>query len=137
MEAYLELGMNPNQNLFSKCCQTKKEICWFYWDLSKKSWNKNNVERERMEHTFRIVDMCKCQWVIWRHKWSPCYQIAHGWKISGVYINRISFTNKNNKRFLRSFHFFSSFFFFLFFLYGDHMVFLPPQKSLYNNKKIT
>ena len=29
MEAYLELGMNPNQNLFSKYCQTKKKSAGF------------------------------------------------------------------------------------------------------------
>jgi hypothetical protein len=37
-------------------------------------------EREKYTH-LRWVDMCKWQRVIPRHKGSPCYRIAHGWKI--------------------------------------------------------
>jgi hypothetical protein len=38
-------------------------------------------EREKYTH-LRSVDMCKCQRVIPRHKGSPRYRIAHGWKMS-------------------------------------------------------
>jgi hypothetical protein len=31
-------------------------------------------------HFLRYMDMCKCQRVIPRHKQSPRYRIAHGWK---------------------------------------------------------
>jgi hypothetical protein len=35
---------------------------------------------EKNTHTLRYVDMCKWQRVIPRHKGSPRYRIAHGWK---------------------------------------------------------
>jgi hypothetical protein len=35
---------------------------------------------EKNTHTLRQVDICKWQWVIPRHKGSPRYRIAHGWK---------------------------------------------------------
>jgi hypothetical protein len=35
---------------------------------------------EKNTHTLRYVDMCKWQRVIPRHKRSPLYRIAHGWK---------------------------------------------------------
>jgi hypothetical protein len=35
---------------------------------------------EESTHTLRYVDMCKWQRVIPRHKGSPRYRIAHGWK---------------------------------------------------------
>jgi hypothetical protein len=38
-------------------------------------------EREKYTH-LRKVDMCKWRRVILRHKGSPHYLIAHGWKIS-------------------------------------------------------
>jgi hypothetical protein len=38
-------------------------------------------EREKYTH-LRWVDMCKWQIVIPRHKGSPRYRIAHGWKMS-------------------------------------------------------
>jgi hypothetical protein len=38
-------------------------------------------EREKCTH-LRWVDMCKWQRVITRHKGSPRYRIAHGWKMS-------------------------------------------------------
>jgi hypothetical protein len=37
-------------------------------------------EREKYTH-LRWVDMCKWQRVIPKHKGSPRYRIAHGWKI--------------------------------------------------------
>jgi hypothetical protein len=36
--------------------------------------------RDKNTHTLRQVDMSKWQRVMPRHKGSPCYRIAHGWK---------------------------------------------------------
>jgi hypothetical protein len=46
-----------------RCCQNKTNISWSYRDSSKRS-----------------LDMCKWQRMIPRHKGSPRYRIAHGWK---------------------------------------------------------
>jgi hypothetical protein len=73
-------------------------------------------EREKYTH-FRWVDMCKWQRVIPRHKGSPRYRIAHGWKM------RMDLLNLKPLNFLMhfrepgsSFHAYSYFFFFLIFL---------------------
>jgi hypothetical protein len=65
-----------------RCCQNKTSFSWSYRDSSKRSLENDVISRrgrEKYTH-LRWVDMCKWQRVIPRHKGSPCYQIAHGWK---------------------------------------------------------
>jgi hypothetical protein len=65
-----------------RCCQNKTSFSWSYRDSSKRSLENNVISRrgrEKYTH-LRQVDMCKCQRVIPRHKGSPRYRIAHGWK---------------------------------------------------------
>jgi hypothetical protein len=70
---------------------------WYYkWDVVKRRqashgltesrqkghWKKMLYQggRDKNTHTLRQVDMSKWQRVMPRHKGSPCYRIAHGWK---------------------------------------------------------
>jgi hypothetical protein len=65
-----------------RCCQNKTSFSWSYRDSSKRSLENDVISRrgrEKYTH-LRWVDMCKWQRVIPRHKGSPCYRIAHGWK---------------------------------------------------------
>jgi hypothetical protein len=65
-----------------RCCQSKTSFSWSYRDSSQRSFENDVISRrgrEKYTH-LRYVDMCKWQIVIPRHKGSPRYQIAHGWK---------------------------------------------------------
>jgi hypothetical protein len=65
-----------------RCCQNKTSFSRSYRDSSKRSLENNVISRrgrEKYTH-LRYVDMCKWQRVIPRHKGSPRYRIAHGWK---------------------------------------------------------
>jgi hypothetical protein len=65
-----------------RCCQNKTSFSWSYRDSSKRSLENNVISRRgREKYTgLRWVDMYKWQRVIPRHKGSPRYRIAHGWK---------------------------------------------------------
>jgi hypothetical protein len=74
---------SPTKILQMICCQNKTSFSWSYRDLSKRSLKNNVISRrgKRKIHTLRWVDMFKWQRMIPRHKGSPRYRIAHGWKI--------------------------------------------------------
>jgi hypothetical protein len=121
-----------------RCCQNKTSFSWSYRDSSKRSLENDVISRrgKRKIHTLGWVDMCKWPRVIPRHKGSPRYRIAHGWKDefgsfkSWVLKFLMHFREPGSSFYFIFYHtysyiyfFFSSLFLiliFLFFLYCSH-----------------
>jgi hypothetical protein len=69
-------------NIHLKYCQIKREIYWNYRDSSKKAMENKCWKERGMKHTHLHRWTCASgKSMIPRHKWSPRYRIAHGWKI--------------------------------------------------------
>jgi hypothetical protein len=109
-----------------RCCQNKTSFSWSY--RQKGHWKKmlyQGGEREKYTH-FRWVDMCKWQRVIPRHKASPRYGIAHGWKKRMDLLNLkpwMHFREPGSSLYAYSYFFLFLIFLLLFFLSFIHSFF--------------
>jgi hypothetical protein len=93
-------------------------------------------EREKYTH-LRWVDMCKWQRMIPRHKGSPRYRIAHGWKIEcgSFNLEALKFLMHFREQGSSLYFYFYTYSYFLFFIYISFFLFLSQFFFFFFRKK--